>query len=336
LVDHTSAAVLRTDTQFTRAIGPGVHFSQRGEWLAEPLDLRPQKRRARGHKPSTDQPPAPEGVSTQALTHDGIPIATDLSVTFMLDPGHRQVPRSGRREDRSPYEYNPVSAERAVYAHAYGEFEDLPWTALPLRLAVDLWREIVKTYTLEKLLGQDRGTIPPMQQIKARIETRLSSATVDVLDSHGRRVAQESREFQILAARGVRVLAVGGMTALYLPDDIRLERTRIWQEKWAGSIQSSLAQADEQVRQARRDGELKAGELLLRDLTRELAGELSSNRAPGRRDTLRLVLQSAIRLCAHHPELLDRSALSMQLTEVLRELETLDDDCRAVGSGGAG
>src|SRR3990170_2812823 len=51
VIDSASAAVLRTDVQFTRAAGPGVVFTQSGERLAEALDLRRQLRGIGGGPP---------------------------------------------------------------------------------------------------------------------------------------------------------------------------------------------------------------------------------------------------------------------------------------------
>ncbi len=328
LIDQASAAVLRTDTQFTRAVGPGVHFTERGEWRAESLDLRRQIHAIQGATPLVGEPIELNEINALALTHDGIPVSTDLSVEFMLDPGHTYEPREGRYANKPPYDYNPQAAERAVYGHAYGKFEELPWTALPMRLVVDLWRELVKGKDLKELLGEDEHGSPSLQQMRSEIQARLTlSASGDSSNP------SENREFAILQSRGIRVLKVDGMSSLHLPDDVRLERMAIWREDWAGAVQEAMASANQRVKRARREGEAKACEILIRDLTAELRHELMEGKIPGRRDTIKLILEGAKNLCSQQGLVTDRANLVMQLSDVISELSRLDEDCAELGGG---
>jgi hypothetical protein len=326
LIDQASAAVLRTDTQFTRAVGPGVHFTERGEWRAESLDLRRQIHTIPGATPLIGEPIELDEVNAFALTHDGIPVSTDLSVEFMLDPGHTYEPREGRYANKPPYEYHPQAAERAVYGHAYGKFEELPWSALPMRLVVDLWRELVKGKDLKELLGEDEHGSPTLQQIRSEIQARLTTSDSDSNPN-------ENREFTILQSRGIRVLKVDGISSLHLPDDVRLERMAIWREDWAGAVQEAVASANQGVKRARREGEVRACEILLRELTTELRRELMEGKIPSRRDTIAHILQDAKVLCSQQGLVADRANLVMQLSDVISELSRLDEDCAELGGG---
>jgi len=334
LIDFASSAVLRTNTQFTRPVGPGVAFSNRGEWRAESLDLRRQVRMTEGFTPPAGEPVKLEKVNSFAITRDGIPVSTDLSVTFMLDPGHNDEPREGRDANKPPYDFNQTAVERAVYGHAYSEFEDLPWTKLPLRLAIDLWREMVKDKTLQELVNQEKTDTPPLQVIKELIQARLTFHTVETRTQNGKRQVDVSREYSILLSRGIRVLSVGGITNLYLPDDVRKERMLRWREAWAGDVQAALARAKEEVKDARHRGEAEACATLIRDLTTELRQQLGEGKTPHMRDSLRSVIHSAIHLCSQRGLVTDSTNLVIQLNEILDDLSSLNANCLETNAGG--
>lgn len=323
LIDHASAAVLRTATRFTRAVGPGVVFTERGEQLAEALDLRRQIRRVTGAPPRTGGSVQEEGVTTMAVTRDGIPISTDISTTFMLDPGHHNEPLEGHSPDRPPYEFNSAAVEKAVYGHAYGEFEDLPWTELPLRLATDLWREMVKEYSLEELIGQDQDGLPHLHQIRGRIRARLTASHPDVEEERG----NANLEFDVLQARGIRILDVDAGSRVYLPDDVRDERMARWRESWAGGVHEALADAKEQVKLMRQQGDAKAHAALLRDLTTDLRHLLQEGSTPNRKETLRRLFEDAIQLCSQRGHVADGANLVIQLSSALEQVDTLNDEC---------
>jgi len=333
LIDYASTAVLRTTTHFTRPVGPGVTFSHRGEWRAESLDLRRQVRTTKGFTPPAGEPVKLEGVNSFAITRDGIPVSTDLNITFMLDPGHSDEPREGRDAGQPPYDFNQTAVERAVYGHAYSEFEDLPWTKLPLRLAIDLWREMVKDKTLQELVNQEKTDTPPLQVIKDLIQARLTCHTIETRTVNGKRQVDVSREYSVLLSRGIRVLSVGGITDLYLPDDVRKERMLRWRETWAGDVQAALARAKEELKDVRHRGEAEACATLIRDLTTELRQQLGEGKTPQMRDSLRYVIQSAIRLCSQRGLVIDSTNLVIQLNEILDELSSLNANCLETNAG---
>ncbi len=335
-IDHASAAVLRTNIQFTRPVGPGVTFSNRGEWRAESLDLRRQIRSTKGFTPPSGEPAKLDTVNSLAITRDGIPISTDLSVTFILDPGHIGHPREGRDANLPPYEFNKSAAEKAVYGHAYGEFEDLPWTELPLRLVVDLWREMVKEKTLLELIGRENTDELPLLKLKREITNRLSSPTVDTREHDGKRRLESSREFEVLQARGIRVLNVGGMTCIYTPDEVHKERMRRWRESWAGSVQEALAESKEEIKKVRHRGESEAYLTLLSELTAGLRQQIGKGSAPSLRDTLGSIVDDAIRICSQPGLVTDRANLVIHLSEMMDELSNLDENCQEPERRGGG
>jgi hypothetical protein len=311
-----------------------VTFSNRGEWRAESLDLRRQVRSTKGFTPPSGDPAELDAVNSLAITQDGIPLSTDINVTFMLDPGHGGDPREGRDATLPPYEFNQRAAEKAVYGHAYGEFEDLPWTELPLRLVIDLWRELVKEKTLLELIGRENSDDIPLLKIRGEITHRLTSPTVETREPDGKRRLEPSREFDVLQSRGIRVLSIGGMNSVYLPDDVHKERMIRWRESWAGDIQEALAESKEEVKQVRHRGESEAYLTLLRELTTELRQQLGKGRTPNLRDTLKSITDDAIRICSQPGLVSDRTNLVIQLNEMMDELSTLDENCQQTERSG--
>lgn len=324
LVDHTSAAVLRTDTKFTRAVGPGVVFTEPGERLAEALDLRQQIREASGVDPGTDEARDPQAANTQAVTKDGIPISADLSVSFALDPGHTSALREGRYPHLPPFEFNRTSAERAVFSHVYGEAHDVPWSELPLRLTVDLWRELVKDTQLKDLLGDEFPGPTALQRVRDQILTRLTSPTFRRVDTRGDLTQDASLEYELLSKRGIRVLSVS-VSNLRLPSDIREERLRHWRESWSGVTQDALAEGESGVKEARRRGEAESSRILARELTTSLREALANGETPDQRACLLWVMQDALRLCSQPGTVVDASTLSMQLRRAIDEISDLGE-----------
>ncbi len=236
-VDPASAAVLRTPTRFTRAVGPGIIFTAPGERVAEAIDVRRQVRSLQGQRPSPGDPAGP--ASTVALTRDGVAIAADLSVTFMLDPGHTLPPREGRSAQLPPYEVNLQAAERAAYGHAYGDgdHEDLPWAELPLRLAIEVWRDEVKRHRLDELLDDRSGDPSPVRRLQDGIQARM--VPVPSSPSEHAAAPHPTKEHQILAARGIRVLSVS-LGNLLLPERVQEGRMQRWRDALGARSESRL------------------------------------------------------------------------------------------------
>src|SRR3990170_4529158 len=325
VIDSASAAVLRTDVQFTRAAGPGVVFTQSGERLAEALDLRRQLRGIGGAPPAAG-PPAAGQLTSWALTQDGIPVATDLRVTFMLDSGHVTPPREGRIADLAPFEFNSGAAERAVYGRAHADDEGVPWTDLPLRLAVELWRDRVKNRPLEELLSDTPGVTSPLAAIQDEILARLTSHAMEGAGDDRRTRRVINREFELLYLRGVRVLSVS-LYGLYLPREVREERMRRWRERWAGALPSALAGAEGATEASGHPGK-GAGPLRLPlALTAGLRSRLNEGDQPSLRETVSLLVRQAARLSIEEGSGIEGTSISAGLERAAQEIADLDHDC---------
>ncbi len=324
LADHTSAGVLRTETRYTRAVGPGVTFTEPGERLASALDLRRQVRVVEGKTPGQEEEHSPGEISSTALTEDGIPLAADLRVTFMLDPGHASPPREGQFPHLPPYEFNLRAAERAVYGHAHREDQPTRWTELPLLITVDLWREEIKRWPLDALLTGSGSRPSPLEKVEAAIEERLVATPES---TRSKQQDQPPREMQVLRRRGIRVLDVE-IGNLKVPEAVRTEHLRRWREEWDTAVEQGVVQARGRGQEARWEGERRGQSALLRNATANLRKALNEGRRPGQRDTIAALLEDALQLL-QEPELLPESgALSDHLRALLTEVRSLDENCR--------
>ncbi len=299
-VDHLSAAVLRTDADLTRTIGPGeLAFTEPGEWLADGLDLRRQRRRnhaQNGHEAS----------GAQALTRDGIPLTAKLEVTFMLD--RRSRIKRTMIADPPPILPSPTALQGAVYGQLVAETDGVTWSELPMRLVVDLWREFVKERSLNEFLSDQQQTLTEIEQ---RVLGRLAAESDRV------------PEMRLLRERGIRVLEVS-ISDVALPEDIQEERLQAWFDGWSGPVQRQLADAEALVRAAARHGEAQAGARLADRLTHNLGQQIRLRPDLGQRDTIILVLEDAAQFAAENPKL---AALSGQIRDVLEQVKARDADC---------
>jgi hypothetical protein len=333
LIDHASAVVLRTDTAFTRAAGPGVVFSQSGERCAEALDLRRQVRRI-GHKNEENEAGGTEGeVTSEAITQDGITVSADISVHFILDPGHEGSPREGRLADKPPYEFNRASAERAVYAHTYGEFGDVSWTQLPELFVADLWREEVKQWALNDLLNRSPDMPPALEQIRRSLIAKLIPPIGKDYQLGDSQKSTPSRELEILTGRGIRILEIT-IADLKVPEPVQEERALRWRQSWSGEVQSALQTALERVKEAREQGSHSAARILASHLGNDLLDELQASRRPNQRDTLLALLSDILSLSTKQDTVALDANLQAQLTAMQDELQTLPGNCQEGGGIG--
>ena len=319
LIDSASAVVLRTDTAFTRAVGPGIVFTEPGEWLAETVDLRRQELHVQGSTPVIGKDPTPESLSSMAITQDGIPVSADLSITFMIDPGHLLEPREGRTADAPPYEVNLEAIERAAYGHVFGEYEDVSWKDLPLLLFIDLWREEMKQWTLNALIDTDKTQTPPLERIASAIHAQIVPSMATTPPAQDEEDQNPSRELEILISRGIRVLDLK-VIDLRLPPEIQNERNLQWRESWAGEVQEALREATDRLRKNRNLGEVEASNLLFHELTSTLRGQLEAGNRPGLTETLSMVLTDAVNLYGQSDMLPESSGMVHELDQIASRL----------------
>ncbi len=248
ILDSASAAVLRKDDQFNRAVGPGVVFTQHNEYLEGDkavVDLRIQKARigpslsSEGQevKYSEDQHARleiqnRERMETRALTRDGIEIVPKIVVYFKID--------AEQGEGGSEYGYNRAAVENAILRRNVDANmpPDSPdrlhdWRWLPPYLAADVWKESLSRFKLDELFHSRNNEPSALQTIHHIVEQRLMQAEVEEVDAFGKPTGQlaASQEFRMLRDRGIRVLRVE-IRDLQMPAEVEKQLVKRWQTSW--------------------------------------------------------------------------------------------------------
>ncbi len=255
VLDTASAAVLRNASAFTRAIGPGIVFTDHNEYIAGTVDLHSQSQRIGPIEKDRD-PFAPQQKDesreayqrreerrweTSGLTRDGVEVIPVISATFRLDskPG----------EGGTMFGYSPKAVWRAIAsegiapdAPADTRSRKVPWNWLPVYLAADLWREYLRKFTLNELF--DRPTYPATREpadprktvfewIESLVFRRLTQPEVENLDEIGRPTGQmiPSREYEILQDRGIRIKSVS-ISNLHFPGSVEERLVHQWKANW--------------------------------------------------------------------------------------------------------
>ena len=180
-LDSASAAVTRTNTAYVQVLGPGVHFTGDGEYLAGWLDLHTQvqslgpregdallyklpetadeETKAR-HKEALERRKA-----VTALTRDGIELFPNITVVFKIDAS----PAKGN-EPGSRFGYNKDSVEKAIRGEGINPnakdeaSRHVAWNQLPALIAADLWREYAAKFTLNQLFEPNQPALPDIPQ----------------------------------------------------------------------------------------------------------------------------------------------------------------------------
>lgn len=177
LLDAASGGVLRIATAFTRAIGPGVHFTRSGESLAGTVDLHKKVYPFPFLGPKNDEDPfAPfdlkEGkdaeearnkynerqknrMLTSGKTRDGMEVVPKVSALFNLRgqpiAGGTQFGYDGEavRQAITREEITRVRSNNSV------EVKQVRWFEMPVYLVVDVWREYLQKFTLAELFDSN-------------------------------------------------------------------------------------------------------------------------------------------------------------------------------------
>jgi len=169
-LDSASAAVTRTAVAFKHAIGPGVHFTDKNEYLASTVDLHTQMQKLGPREKEDVFAPKPDKdvdtskkekydevqkrrVEVSAWTRDGIEVVPNITVVFKIDAAPAK-----REEAGSRFGFEPEAVRKAVTGEGInpGQPSNIPrrrvaWNQLPALIAVDLWREYLAKFTLQEL-----------------------------------------------------------------------------------------------------------------------------------------------------------------------------------------
>ena len=339
-LDSASAAVLRTAVKFTRAVGPGIVFTRRHETIAGVVDLHTQRQSI--GPGDADEPFAPRPAamaeekykeqqerarwSTSGMTRDGIEVVASLSVVFKIDADE------ANREGGTNFGFNPEAVFKAIANEGVNPslkpdnpHFHVPWNEIPAFIAVDVWREFLRKFTLSQLFddlpdpsvksGEKRTAL---QFIGDCLNERLKHANAAQLDDFGRPTGQKvpSREFQLIKDAGIKVSKVN-IRKLYFAAGIEEQLIRQWTANWLESARRER----EQVEQKRSLAIHTGAEDALREFAILASQEITKNPPEHPREALEGLLQDSLKGIVRNPALYRRLSTEPQdLTEMIQWL----------------
>ncbi len=339
-LDSASAAVLRTPVKFTRAVGPGIVFTNRNETIAGVVDLHVQ-RQAIG--PGDQEDPfarRPEGTpeekfkeiqdrirwSTSGMTRDGIEVVASLSVTFKIDADEKKM------EGGTHFGYNAEAVFKAIANEGInpGAKPDsphfhVPWNELPAFIAVDVWREYLRKFTLSQLFA----TQPPMNKVTGEQQTalqfigeminaRLKTPEVILLDEFGRPTGQRapSREYSLIKDTGIRIIRAG-IKRVCFDRSVEEQLIREWTANWLRTALLEREQIEEKRSLASHAGNEDAQKEFAAMVSREFVKTARKNQ----RSALQSLLQNTLKGLVRNPSLYRRlSTEPQEITEIVQWL----------------
>lgn len=312
ILDTASAAMLRTKTQYTRAVGPGVVFTDANEFVEATVPLFP---RFQGLGPSSsidmdafedalaggENPPYPEALETRAQTRDDVAVVARIGVTFRLD---FDPPQGTQTMGRSRYGFQAEVVSKAVRGSRVDPTRDpdteppeLPWDQLPALIAVELWREYLQKFRFNELFDPSTGKRlglakdssseawgeTGLEIIRRFVRARMTQPEVQPLDNEGRPLPGvppvKSQEYELLKERGIRVLSVS-ITQLQFRASVERNLLRAWQSSWLDWVEQESRHVEERRAYAEHQGREDGERIFAMSVTHTLGRYLTYQRKP--------------------------------------------------------
>ncbi|NCP86217.1 MAG: hypothetical protein CO094_09475 [Anaerolineae bacterium CG_4_9_14_3_um_filter_57_17] len=238
-LDSASAALLRRPTNYTRTIGPGVHFTKKDEYIAATTALFPSILTfgpGEGEDPfkiAKDDPKYDEVQrhhwETRALTRDAIEVGASIAVIFRIraEASEADKQRGDGCIGASRFGFDETNTGSYIRECISKDAKiDQPvWSTLPAQMAVDVWREYLSRFRLEQLFEikeekADGSVITYLQFISEMVKKRLTEASVPRLNDFGEASAETlpSPEFKRLSEMGVKVVNVNFKRLIFKPE----------------------------------------------------------------------------------------------------------------------
>lgn len=355
ILDSASAAVLHNQSSYTRAVGPGLVFTEPGENIAGTIDLHTQFRRS-GPKENREDPFDPQSddespeeyrsrqnrrLQTSALTRDGVEVVPNIEVTFRLEG------KTNGGDKRFPYDHDAVWRAIAFEgidpdAPADAGSRYVAWDWLPAHIAADLWREYLAKFTLNELFEytskpRSDSKLQQMQTgieyIVSRINERMTQGLIAELDEVGDLTGRQvsSREYRFLKERGVQVLKAE-ITNLRMEKTVESKFVDRWKTTWLKRANEEKEFIDQRYSIERYKGQVHAqkefGDLITRALAERLRNAIQARSDPPALTAgLELLIRSTLNGVVRNPEL--HAALTdeeNQLVDLIEWLRKSEDD----------
>ena len=330
ILDAASAAILRRNDRFTRAVGPGVVFTDRDEYLEgdkSAVDLRLQKERigpvvsppARtGRKkpdPETLEIIRRQRMETRAITRNSIEIVPKITVTFKIDCDFNN--------GETGFGYDQSAVAKAIIGQNIDANQppDDPdrlrdWCWIPPHLAADVWKETISKFTLDELFDARPGHTPALATVMQVIEERLTHEQCHVYTDYGVRTDTlvDSREFQMLTERGIRVCSVE-IRDLDMPEVVEKQLFEHWRDNWLDQARRESASIDTQESYLVADAQVNAQDSFAMQTARNLP--TFSNLPINCRNVMIALLESNIAIAERNPRVHQETQTEI---EQMREL----------------
>ncbi len=342
LLDTASAAVFRTRHAFTRPAGPGITFTNPGEYLAGTVDLHRQSESLgpRGEenpfKPTPEETPAEAALrqerryQTSALTRDGVEVVPNISVSFKID--------SQAGEGRTLFGYNPDAVWKAIAGAGIDPSADpssdkrhIDWKYLPPYIAADLWREYLRKFTLDELFAFSAVTVDfdsgqrktAFDLIIEKINQRMKNETVMELDENGKPTGRmiRSREYEILEKRGITVQSAN-VSKLHFEEGVESQLVEQWKATWLERARREMKEVEEIQSEKRMRGQDEAARNFALSASQPLDRELKADPELGLKDTLEQLVKGTLALCNKselQPRMTIQKASLSELIEWIRK-----------------
>jgi regulator of protease activity HflC (stomatin/prohibitin superfamily) len=205
LIKSHLALILTRGIVITRSAGPGFVRLNKAENIGLSVDLREQRRKR----------------NVRAMTRDGIPVETEISVSFRVK--QEQPPA----EPDLPYPYEPNALFQISYVDSLREKDsELDWTQQISHSAENSLISELSRYTFDELyqVEQISGTTP-LEQVKKTVQSDLAAR----FDRHG--------------------IEITDFTYGHLkpPDRIVEQKIINWQADWKRRMQVQEAEGDARI-----------------------------------------------------------------------------------------
>jgi hypothetical protein len=320
-LDTASAAVLRSETSFTRTVGPGIHFISWGEYIHQTVDLHRQTY-AIGPKDQdypflikADDPAYAEVMErrkeTSALTRDGIEVVANITINFRI------ASSLGSAENQlTPFGYNRKNVEKYVTRNVSRDVIG--------KMVADVWREYVRQIRFDQLFEALTGNERPTYQIILQmINDRLSKPLVDELDEYGRpREGRQvaSPEYQQLVEMGVN--ADANIRRLFFAPEIEDRLITLWTTNWLKNAQRQRDQVERVRAQRQRMGQDQALEEFAVNASQDVGKFFPTSQGKAVEMLTHATLRGILRNAAVQRRLTTEATSLSDIVQWLREHET--------------
>ncbi len=277
-VNQGDVAWTERNGRFQRVLGAGRHLLERYEYVRGVLDLRLQERSRSG---------------IPLVTRDGLELQTQVTVLYHIHRGEEVA------TERNPFPYDENAVRLAGYTESVlidGHIDG--WDTLPLRLTIEVLRDIIGRRTIDALLF--RETARPLDDIHAQLE-------------------RETR--RQLKKHGIHLVNIH-LGRLEIPDAVIQQRIERWQTYWQERQRrrEMLGQAETLVRLEKARAEAKAS-AIERILNSMRAGQQTLG-SGGAREMVALRLVDALeRINRQSQPELQAKELSSRINRIREEIQ---------------